>query len=929
MAEKWYDKSIKQTEIWLKTDSSRGLGREEVMKRRKLDGENDIYPSPKKSFFNYLKHLLTDYTSILMLVTLLIAAVFEETENLLVMLLILVTYYVIVLFTYVKSQRILEGLGTYALPNAKVLRGGRLFMIKQKQLVRGDVIYVSTGDIVPCDARLVECDELEVLEVNITTVTHAVKKDARFIDYHDISPAQQKNMIFASTIVTHGTAKAICCEIGSDTLVCAMKKNTPIMSHERLEILDKIGGFCKKWTLVMTLAVMLLTVADIFFSGSQIGIFDSFMTGLSLAVSSMSEFYTAFAYIVLACGIFAAVNKKKDVNTGALIKNTDKLEEIKNLTCLIVPKQAAFSIRDMKVGKVYANGDVFIPGEHGYKRNAARVLRYALLSTGLYGAGKLIENNQSRDNIYSSEEEAIIAAAEKCGEYNIELEKRYPMLQHIGKSSDCRFETTLVRYENGFFVSLRGEYNSILPLCRFYTEDSRIYEMTPEKRSEFLVSAEKLSRESFHVIAVASKDTIYNNLKRLSACQSDLTFEGFLAIKEPVLPEAAKNVLRCRNAGIKVIMLCPEVSENNAILAETLGIASSAEQIITADVLSSMKEGLFRANLDIYTVYQGINLAQKRLLVRFLQEKGERVGYLCSELDEIIMMKEADVGYSESITISDKAGNAGIDLAGRNVPVYTKSAGGTNGIGCEALKYVSDVIISEADKSGTGGFNAVVDSIICSKAVYYNLYRMLKYMISSQLAKLFIVFISVFMGMTAFTPPQILFCGLVMDFAALIIIAFERSGPALLKMPSHITEKLTHPLIKNAESVIIGIFWAAATLVAVHLMLKKDIITDMHVPVCCFLSFILTQIAMLNECKREQSIFDRNVKINGAYIAMLLVTVAFLLLAFGNSKVGLWFSIEPIPPYAIIGIICVPIVITLCCEIYKLFTSKTFNNELK
>lgn len=50
MAEKWYDKSIKQTEIWLKTDSSRGLGREEVMKRRKLDGENDIYPSPKKSF---------------------------------------------------------------------------------------------------------------------------------------------------------------------------------------------------------------------------------------------------------------------------------------------------------------------------------------------------------------------------------------------------------------------------------------------------------------------------------------------------------------------------------------------------------------------------------------------------------------------------------------------------------------------------------------------------------------------------------------------------------------------------------------------------------------------------------------------------------------------------------------------------------------
>lgn len=88
--------------------------------------------------------------------------------------------------------------------------------------------------------------------------------------------------------------------------------------------------------------------------------------------------------------------------------------------------------------------------------------------------------------------------------------------------------------------------------ARYYTEDSRVYEMTPEKRSEFLVAAEKLSRESYRVIAVASKDTIYNNLSRLSACQSDMTFEGFVAVREPTLPDAAKNVLRCQNAGIRV-----------------------------------------------------------------------------------------------------------------------------------------------------------------------------------------------------------------------------------------------------------------------------------------------------------------------------------------------------------------------------------------
>lgn len=921
MAEKWYDKSIKQTELRLKTDASCGLHREEVARRRRLYGENDIYPTPKKSFKAYVAHLLTDYTSLLMLITLLIAAVFEETENLFIMLLILGTYYAIVLFSYVKAQKVLEGVGTSALPNAKVLRDGRLYMVKQKQLVKGDVIYVSAGDIVPCDARLVESSGLEILEVNITSVTHAVHKDAKFVDYHDISPAQQRNMLFASTIVTRGTGRAICCETGADTLVSTMGKNQPIISHERLEILDRINGFCKKWTLVMTLVIFVLTVTDLVVATSH-GVFSSFMTGISLAVASMSEFYTAFAYIVLACGIFGAVNRKKAVNRGALIKNSAKLEDIKNLTCLVVPKEAAFNIHDMSLGKVYANGDVYAPGEHGYQRNASRVLRYALISTGLYGAGKLIENNRSGENIYSSEEEAIIKAAETCSEYNIGLEKRYPLLEHLPKSSDCRFETTLVRYENSFVVALRGDYGAVLPNCRYYTEDSRVYPMTSDKLNEFYIAAEKLARESYRVVAIASRDTIYNNLKRLSACQSDLTLEGFLAIQEPILPEAAKNLLRCRNHGLKVIMLTPDVSENNIILAENLGLSAKREQCITGYELSHMKEGLFRANLDVYSVYQGLNLAQRRLLVRFLQEKGEKVGYLCSELEEIILMKEADVGFSRSVTLSDRAGGSGIDLAGRNIPIYTKDPKEIRS-GCEALKFVSDVIVSEPDKSGTGGFNAIIDAILASKAVYCNLHRMLKYMIASQIAKLFLVFASTLLGFTALTPPQILFCGLVLDFASLIIIAFEKADYTLLGPPIPIGNKLKKPFLSNLNSALIGVLWASLTVVSVLFMVQNQLITVTAVPSCCFVSFILTQISMLNECKREQSVFDRNVRINGAYVVMLLVVIVFFLLIFFVPTIGTLFSIQSLSFYAVCGAVLPSFTVILCCEIYKRITHKT------
>ncbi len=922
MAEKWYDKSIKQTEIRLETDITRGLERDQVSRRRRLYGDNDIYPTPKKSFKTYIAHLLTDYTSLLMLVTLLIAAIFEETENLLIMLLILATYYGIVMFTYVKAQNVLEGMGMSALPNAKVLRGGRLYMVKQKQLVKGDVIYVSAGDIVPCDARLVESSGLEVLEVNVTSVTRAVRKDAKFVDYHDIAPAQQRNMLFASTIVTKGTGRAICCETGADALVCVMKKNQPIISHERLEIFDHISGFCKKWTLAMTVMVLVLTVTDLVVgTTSATGIFGSFMKGLSLAVASMSEFYTAFAYIVLACGIFGAVNRKKEVNRGALIKNSAKLEDIKNLTCLIVPKEAGFNIHDMALGKVYANGDVYAPGDHGYRRNASRVLRYALISTGLYGAGKLIENNRLRENIYTSEEEAIIKAAEACSEYNIGLEKRYPMLEHLSKGVDNRFETTLVHYENSFVVSLRGDYGAVLPLCRYYTEDSRVYSMTQDKLNEFFIAAEKLARESYRVLAIASRDTIYNNLKRLSACQTELTLEGLIAIREPVLPEAAKNILRCRNNGLKVIMLAPDVSENNVILAENLGLAPKREQCVTGYELYHMKEGLFRANLDVYTVYQGLNLTQRRLLVRFLQEKGEKVGYLCSDLEEIILMREADVGFSRSVTLSDRAGGSGIDLAGRNIPLYTKDPKEATS-GCEALKFVSDVIVSEPDKSGTGGFNSMIDALLSSKAVYYNLHRMLKYMIASQLAKLVLVFIAVLLGFTALTPPQILFCGLVLDFAAMIIIAFEKPDYTLLGAPSKISDKLSRPFVKNLFSAIVGLFWAVVTAVSILYMVQYGLVDASAIPTCCFVSFILTQIAMLNECKREQSVFDRNVRVNGAYVVLLSVLVIFFLLIFLVPAVGELFAVLPLSIYGVCGSILPCVAVTLVCEVHKMLGRK-------
>ena len=925
MNERWYDKSVEQTAERLKTDINSGLTREAVKSRRRRVGKNEIFSVPRTSFKTYLRQMLTDFTSVLLLLTVIVASFFERKVSMAAIAVMLVIYYAVAIFAYVKAQRVLEGMGRYALPNAKVMREGRLYMVKQEQLVQGDIIFLSAGDIVPCDARIVDAEGLEALEANVTSVPRAVRKNAGFISYQDISPAQQQNMLFASTILTDGSCKAIVCGVGEDTLVCKMRKNVPVVNHERLAILESLKKFMSLWALIMTGAVIVLTALDVIIGTGNDGIFEIFSTSLSLAAASMSEFYAAFAYIILACGIFNAVKKYHDINSGALMKNTSKLDTIKDLTCLIVPKEGVFSVRDMRIEKVWANGDLRNAGEHGYERNCSRVLKYALLSTGLYGASRLTDSRIKSADVYTAEEESIVTECDKHGIYNIELDRNYPMVAHVSSGPESRFDTTLAAFENTHVVAVRGEYHSLLDNCRYYIEEGRVYDMTPEKRHQIKVSAALMIKEAYRVVAIASKETIYNNLKRLSACQSDLIFEGFLAIREPLLPGAAKNVSRFNTAGIKVIMVCPDVSEHNRCLAKTLGIIKDDSEAVTGRAISRMSEIDFLDNAHNYRLYEGLDITQKRYLLNYLKSDGEKVGVLGAELEDIILLRDADVSYAQSITIS--GGKNGIDLTDEQVsrPIRSSAYGGRT-VGCEALKFVSDVIISEADKKGSGGINAIMDSIMCAGVIYRNFLRMTRYMITSQLARLFIVMCTAILGESFMSPAQILFCGLVMDFLAIMIIAFERPNSDILNKRDEAENKLGQPLASNPQSIILGLFWAIVALLCARLMVSFGVIAGAEqISTCIFLSFILSQIVALNESMKEKSIFIPNIKINTVYLLSFVFVCLFVLLSFLIPGFGAIFGITAVSGSAWIGILTVPALLLVVCEIYKIIVGANKN----
>ncbi|MBE6638050.1 MAG: cation-transporting P-type ATPase [Ruminococcaceae bacterium] len=918
MKNRWYDCSVEELTEKLHTNVRSGLSQKEALTRLRAAGKNVIYPISKASFKSYLRHVVTDLTAILLFLAAAAAAIFEENHSAFVILGILAVNYTISIVSFIRSQRILEEAAAQSLPTAKVVRDGKLYLVREEELVRGDIILVSAGDIIPCDARLIESESLVMLESNLYDTAGPTHKRADFKDARNLSIKDRVNMIYASTIVAEGRARAVVCDVGAATLVCTLKKNPTIANHDKLNIINRLQRYSSVASLVSIGLVFVLTLMNFYFSSGR-SIFDVFLITLSQAVSSMSELYTAFAYIIISLGIFGSIRQFQRINAGSVIKNASAIERIKQIDCLLIPKESLFIEKEMKLSFVYSDTTLYSVHDPRPSRSMTETLRYALISTGLYGAGKLVSNNISANNVYTPEEESIIRAARLCSLYDKRLDNDYPMVEHIGFGRESRFATTLFRDGIGYRLALRGDVKQILVNCTTCKKEGNIVPITQKRRSELMFEANRLMRENYRVVAVATRPSPYNNLRRLAACQNDLTFEGFICIEEPMLPEAAKNVKRCQNAGIRVIMYSSDISESNRSLAKTLGITSHDEEAISIIQLSQMKEDMIRANLSIYNVYEGLNNAQLRHIMRWLKEDyGYEIGVLGRKLDDVALIRDADVGFAEVVTLSGHAAKGGVECTSDNMPLLSKSARDSGRNGCEALKFISDVALSKPDRQGKGGFNALVDAIASSKAIYLNIYRAVCYLLLTLSTRFFFVLLATFTDSVLLQPHQMLFTGLITDLLAMFTIGFMRSDPMVLIDRNDYEKKLSLLPVRQFPIILIGFAWGGLSVLM--LFIARLFIAGISVEAqstLVFISFLITQLTVLLSISNPPFFAGRGVRVNMVYLLTAILGVLFIVLVFRLPNFGAIFNIQSVGTFGYF-LMFIPAVGTLVLmEIYK------------
>ena len=927
MTESWYDRSLEQIEHRFEADRGRGLSREKVVKLRKKYGSNTVYPTEISKFFEYRKKMNTDYASLILLVTAVIAAIFDVPVAAGAIALMVILNHVAAIFTFVKAQRVLEGMEAYSLPTAKVLRDGKLALLDMRALVPGDVIFLSAGDIVPADCRIFAADGLYINEGTLTGNVSSVRKDPNFAVFRPgLKPGEQLNMAFATTIVTAGNGRAMVVATGSST-VATEHDLKPIVTHENLRILSKLRGYCKTWSLTMLLMIFVVVIAELLVKSSTIlvdkGIFDVVMTGLSLAAASMAELFTAFGYIIIGCGIFNAMKRRKDVNVGALIKNAEKLEELRELDCLIIPKDGMITQSHSYAEKIYIPRRLFTATDRDRLDNFRGTILSGVISTGIYGAGLTNLNSSSRK--ITADEEALIELASELRLYNSNIDRSYPIIEHMAAGGASKFETTLtLDTDHRYMAVCRGDPEEILNACEYYSERAAIYRMSSEDRLEFLGAAQSLMRENYKVCALATGVTGYNNLQRIGAIQSDLTLEGFIAIREPLQPGIAQTVARARAAGISVILTTDHFTESDKYIAMSVGIIKDEREILTEGRMLSMSRDILRANLPLYNMYCGISARDLAEIVGMMRADGKKVGLLAGGINGALLLKRADVGFAQAVTISPKASRSGIDIKSRQTPAYSRIVGAHGKtFDSEALKFISDVVVSDADERGDGGFSAVISALEYSRSIYKGLLRVVRYLVTTQFARIFLTLGAIFVGMETLNPVQLCYGGLILDFAAVICAAFSKPPHDALTIHDDAEKALDKFLTVNIRPILFALFEAVTILsLPAFVKLFGYVLNPSEYMSICFISFTICQLINLTEYASDKSIFAANLRLNIIYALFILVLVGTIAAALLFPAFG---AILGVTRLGLIPSICCGIIPTLTLglhELYKLITKK-------
>ena len=841
--------------------NANGLTTDDARVRLARYGRNELRASPPRPWWRLFLKQFADFMILLLLGAAVLSSFIGDVIDAIVIGALVLLNATMSMIQEFRAERALHALKAMSAPTATAMRDGQQQEMSAAELVPGDIVLLDAGRIVPADLRFVETAALRVNEAPLTGESLPVEKTEAAALTDQTPLAERTNMAYRGTSVGYGRGRGVVVATGMQTefgRIATMLQQTQVASTP---LQKRLRAFSRRMA-VIVVAICIV----VFFQGWLRGepLMTMFLTALSLAVAALPEALPAVVTIALALGAHRMVKQH------ALIRRLPAVETLGSVTYICSDKTGTLTENRMRAEAFYC------ASERSATPKSSSPWREFMRAIGVSHDARANHVGELRGD---PTEVALLAAALAAGFDHDKLNADLPRVAEIPFDSHRKCMTTLHRDDHGLIAITKGAPEEVVARC-----DSQLLENGVASIDRDLIdeAADAMAADGMRVLAVAIRRWAERPCDMTSEhVERQLTFVGLIGLLDPPRDEALEAVRSCRTAGIVPIMITGDHPRTAQTIARRLEIIDHDGEVMTGQQLAVLSEDELQQRIQDVRVFARVSPEQKLKLVGALQARGECVAVTGDGVNDAPALRKADIGVAMGIT------------------------------GTDVAKEASAMVLTDDN------FATVVRAVREGRRIYDNLRRFIRYVLTTNSAEIWIIFLAPFVGLPLpLLPIQILWINLVTDGLPGLALATERAEADVMNRPPHPPNEGILARGLGLQVLWMGLLMAGVVLAGQAWSLHAG---SANWQTLVFTSLCFAQLTYVLAIRSErQSLFTLGITTNRPLIGAVLLTVTLQLLIVYVPTLQILLKTSPLSMAELALAVAIALVVFATVEAQKL-----------
>lgn len=825
--------------------NTNGLNDKEVIENRKKYGSNSITGKNKNTFFNLFIETLGDPIIKILIIALAVKTIFlfkdfDYFETIGITIAILVASLISAISEY-GSNKAFENMQEEASKiNVRVRRNSKITEIKIDEIVKDDIIILSSGEKVPSDGIIV----YGKLTVDQSALNGESKEEYKEC-INNINDIHENNKIYRGTTIYDGYAEVLVTKVGMDTLYGKMAKE--LIEKEDISPLKiRLTHLARIISKIGYIAAILIAISYLF---SKIFILNNF----NIALIKTIPFNTIIGYVLEAMTLAVSVlvmavpeglpmmitlvlstNSKKMLRDNVLVRKMVGIETAGSLNILFTDKTGTITNGKMEVVEVLG-GSL----EEYYNLNEMNTnYKQILIDSIIYnneGEYDVIQNKIIGGNLT---DKALLSFIGKNKDNNIKI------IDKILFNSQNKYSISIIEKDNKKIKLIKGAGDKILKYTKEYIDiNGKIKKIDIEKINKII---EEKTKKGTRALAVAISNNIYpiDNIRRN-------ILVGIIFIKDEIRKEAKDGIGLIKTAGIQTVMVTGDSKETALSVAKEVGIINKEDDIIlSSSELNKLDDDEVKKILPKLKVVARSLPEDKKRLVTLSKEMGLVSGMTGDGVNDSIALKKSDVSFAM-------------------------------GSGTEVAKEASDIVILDDN------IVSISKAILYGRTIFKNIRKFIIFQLSVNISAVLLALIGPYIGVPSpITVIQMLWINMVMDTLAGLAFSYEVPKVEYMKeKPKKKEEGILNKYMIN-EVIISGLYALTLCIIFLKLPIIKELFIDNnHFMTSFFCLFIFLAIFNAFNARTHRLNILAHIKENKVFLLIILfiIVVQLSIVYFGIS----------------------------------------------